>query len=106
MAVVSERVADLFARAAICVLFVLLAVSIGREYAQTGHLTGLLLLVSEALVVLLTVVRRPANRHRSQLGRAHDRDGLDRRRAVHPAHRRRAWCPTWPPRRSPASGCW
>ncbi len=60
MARVSERVADLFARAAISALFVLLAVSIGREYLQTGHLTGLLLLVSEALVVLLTVVRRRA----------------------------------------------
>ena len=60
MAVVSERVSDLFARAAISVLFVLLAVRIGREYSQTGHLTGLLLLVSEALVVLLTVVRRQA----------------------------------------------
>ena len=52
--------ADLFARAAISALFVLLAVSIGREYSQTGHFTGLLLLVSEALVVLLTVLRRPA----------------------------------------------
>ena len=54
MAVVSERMADLFARAAISALFVLLAVNIGREYSQTGHFTGLLLLVSEALVVLLT----------------------------------------------------
>jgi protein-S-isoprenylcysteine O-methyltransferase Ste14 len=60
VAVVSEGMADLFARAAISALFVLLAVSIGREYSQTGHFTGLLLLVSEALVVLLTVLRRPA----------------------------------------------
>jgi protein-S-isoprenylcysteine O-methyltransferase Ste14 len=56
----NERLADLFARAAISALFVLLAVSIGREFLQTGHFTGLLLLVSEALVVLFTVVRRRA----------------------------------------------
>ena len=55
-----ERLADLGARAAISALFVLLAVRIGREFAATGHITGLLLLVSEALVVLLTVVRRRA----------------------------------------------
>ena len=55
-----ERLGDLFARAGISALFVLLAISIGREFAETGHLTGLLLLVSEALVVLLTVVRRRA----------------------------------------------
>jgi protein-S-isoprenylcysteine O-methyltransferase Ste14 len=56
----NEQMADLFARAAISALFVLLAVRIGREFLQTGHLTGLLLLVSEALVVLFTVVRRRA----------------------------------------------
>jgi len=33
---------------------------IGAEFARTGHLTGLLLLVSELLVVALTVIRRPA----------------------------------------------
>jgi protein-S-isoprenylcysteine O-methyltransferase Ste14 len=55
-----ERLADLGARAAISALFVFLAISIGREFVETGHLTGLLLLVSEALVVLLTVVRRRA----------------------------------------------
>ena len=55
-----ERLGDLFARAGISALFVLLAVSIGREFAETGHVTGLLLLMSEALVVLLTVVRRRA----------------------------------------------
>src|SRR5690606_38234917 len=55
-----ERLADLFARAAISCLFVILAVRIGREFLETGHFTGLLLLLSEALVVLLTVVRRRA----------------------------------------------
>lgn len=55
-----ERLADFGARASICALFVFFATQIGGEFARTGHLTGLLLLVSELLVVLLTVVRRPA----------------------------------------------
>lgn len=55
-----ERLADFGARASICGLFVFLATQIGGEFARTGHVTGLLLLVSELLVVLLTVVRRPA----------------------------------------------
>lgn len=59
-AVARERLADFGARASICVLFVFFATQIGGEFARTGHVTGLLLLVSELLVVLLTVVRRPA----------------------------------------------
>jgi hypothetical protein len=55
-----ERLGDLFARATLSALFVVLAVNIGREFFRTGHLTGLLLLVSELLVVVLTVVRRRA----------------------------------------------
>lgn len=55
-----ERLADFGARASICALFVFFAAQIGSEFARTGHVTGLLLLVSELLVVLLTVVRRPA----------------------------------------------
>jgi protein-S-isoprenylcysteine O-methyltransferase Ste14 len=55
-----ERLAELGSRAALSVLFVLLAVRLGREFLQTGHLTGLLLLVSESLVVLFTVLRRRA----------------------------------------------
>ena len=55
-----ERMADFFARASLSALFMLLAVNIGREFMATGHLTGLLLLVSELLVVVLTVVRRRA----------------------------------------------
>lgn len=55
-----ERLAEFGARASICALFVFLATQIGNEFARTGHITGLLLLVSELLVVLLTVVRRPA----------------------------------------------
>src|SRR5580765_1425562 len=55
-----ERASEFVARVFISALFVLLASKIGAEFATTGHLTGLLLLVSELLVVVLTVVRRPA----------------------------------------------
>jgi protein-S-isoprenylcysteine O-methyltransferase Ste14 len=59
-AAMRERAAEFTARAFISGLFVLLATAIGAEFVKTGHLTGLLLLVSELLVVVLTVVRRPA----------------------------------------------
>ena len=59
-AAMRERASEFAARAFISALFVLLASKIGAEFATTGHLTGLLLLVSELLVVVLTVVRRPA----------------------------------------------
>jgi protein-S-isoprenylcysteine O-methyltransferase Ste14 len=55
-----ERLPDLAARAVTVALFTLLAVRIGANFLQTGHLTGLLLLVSELLVVALTVFRRRA----------------------------------------------
>lgn len=48
------------ARAMVGALFALLSVNLLAEFVRTGHITGLLLLVSEALVVVLTVVRRPA----------------------------------------------
>ena len=54
------RLADLVARAAIIVLFSLMAIRFGSDFLTTGHVTGLLLLVSEALVVALTLVRRSA----------------------------------------------
>jgi protein-S-isoprenylcysteine O-methyltransferase Ste14 len=55
-----ERASDFAGRAAISAWFVVFAVQIGAEFLRTGHLTGLLLLVSELLVVVLTVMRRPA----------------------------------------------
>jgi protein-S-isoprenylcysteine O-methyltransferase Ste14 len=55
-----EQAREFGARAFLSGLFVVLAVRIGSEFARTGHVTGLLLLVSELLVVVLTVVRRPA----------------------------------------------
>jgi protein-S-isoprenylcysteine O-methyltransferase Ste14 len=51
---------DLLARAVICVLFTLLSANLLRDFLQTGRVTGLLLLASEFLVVVLTFVRRPA----------------------------------------------
>jgi protein-S-isoprenylcysteine O-methyltransferase Ste14 len=53
-------VRDLIARAAIGVLFVLLSANLLAEFARTHHVTGLMLLISEALVAVLTVFRRRA----------------------------------------------
>jgi protein-S-isoprenylcysteine O-methyltransferase Ste14 len=51
---------DLIARAAIIVLFSMMAYRFGVDFLQTGRVTGLLLLLSETLVVVLTLVRRSA----------------------------------------------
>jgi protein-S-isoprenylcysteine O-methyltransferase Ste14 len=56
----SERGRDFCARACIAVLFTLLSVNLLLHFIRTGHVTGLMLLASEALVVVLTTVRRPA----------------------------------------------
>lgn len=50
---------DLAARATIVSLVTFLAVRLLVDFLETGRLTGLLLLTSEALVVVLTVFRRP-----------------------------------------------
>ena len=50
--------ADSAARLVIIGLFSFMAVRIGANFLETGRLTGLLLLASEALVVVLTVFRR------------------------------------------------
>lgn len=55
-----ERLTDLFARAMVGTLFTMLSVSILTDFMRTGRLTGLLLLASESLVVVLTIVRRRA----------------------------------------------
>ena len=49
---------DLLARAIVIVLFSLMSVNLFADFRRTGHLTGLLLLASESLVVALTIVRR------------------------------------------------
>jgi len=55
-----ERLGDLLARAALGLLFVLLSINLVHDFLQTRRVTGLLLLVGEALVVVLLVFRRPA----------------------------------------------
>lgn len=57
---VSADFADNIARVLIIGLFTLMAVRMGLNYLETGRFTGLLLLFSEALVVVLTLFRRPA----------------------------------------------
>ncbi len=51
---------DLAARACVGALFVLLSWNFVSDFMRTGRMTGLLFLVSEALVVILTIVRRRA----------------------------------------------
>ena len=55
-----DMLKDLLARAAIGALFTLLCVNIFGDFMRTGRFTGLLLLASESLVVVLTIVRRRA----------------------------------------------
>jgi protein-S-isoprenylcysteine O-methyltransferase Ste14 len=54
----SIDVPELIARATIIVAFSFLAMRFAAHFMQTGKVTGLLLLASEALVVVLTVFRR------------------------------------------------
>jgi protein-S-isoprenylcysteine O-methyltransferase Ste14 len=56
----TDRIADIGGRAVIVALFTLLAMRLGNDFAETGRVTGLLLLLSESLVVVLTVFRRSA----------------------------------------------
>jgi len=55
-----ERLSDLVARLVVATLFVLLSINLLGDFQRTRHITGLLLLVSEALVVVLTIFRRRA----------------------------------------------
>jgi protein-S-isoprenylcysteine O-methyltransferase Ste14 len=51
---------DLAARAVVVTLFTLLSINLFAEFTRTGHVTGLLLLAGESLVVILTIARRRA----------------------------------------------
>jgi protein-S-isoprenylcysteine O-methyltransferase Ste14 len=53
-----EKLGDLFARLMIGLLFTMLSVNLFAEFMRTGRVTGLLLLVGESLVVVLTILRR------------------------------------------------
>jgi protein-S-isoprenylcysteine O-methyltransferase Ste14 len=56
----SRDVGELAAKILIVTLFSSMAIRLARDTAATGHATGLLLVASEALVVVLTMLRRPA----------------------------------------------
>jgi protein-S-isoprenylcysteine O-methyltransferase Ste14 len=51
---------ELAAKATIVTLFSTMAMRLATDFARTGHATGLLLVASEALVVVLTMFRRSA----------------------------------------------
>jgi protein-S-isoprenylcysteine O-methyltransferase Ste14 len=68
---IQRDLADSGARILVIALFSFMAISISADFMATGRLTGLLLLASEALVVVLTVFRRaPAAVDRSIRARA------------------------------------
>jgi len=56
----AEVFRDLIARVFVGALFVLLSINLLGDFMRTGRITGLLFLISEALVVVLTVIRRRA----------------------------------------------
>jgi hypothetical protein len=58
-----HRLTDLLARVTIGALSTLLSINILADFLRTGRLTGLLLLSGEVLVVVLTIMRRPADAH-------------------------------------------
>jgi protein-S-isoprenylcysteine O-methyltransferase Ste14 len=57
---VRHELGELASKIVIVTLFSSMAMRLATDTAQTGHVTGLLLLASEALVVALTLVRRPS----------------------------------------------
>ena len=52
--------AELGAKAVVVTLFTMMALRMAADFLATGHVTGLLLVASEALVVILTLFRRSA----------------------------------------------
>lgn len=56
-----ERLSDLAARIVVGVLFITLSMNLLADFMRTHHVTGLLLLISEALVVVFTIFRRRAH---------------------------------------------
>lgn len=55
-----ERLSDVAARLLVATLFALLSINLWADFTKTHHFTGLMLLFSEALVVVLTIFRRRA----------------------------------------------
>jgi protein-S-isoprenylcysteine O-methyltransferase Ste14 len=54
----SSIAADLAGQVVVAGLFSFLSINLVTNFLETGHVTGLLLLTSESLVVLLTILRR------------------------------------------------
>jgi protein-S-isoprenylcysteine O-methyltransferase Ste14 len=64
--VLPEKARDILSRVLVGALFALMSMNLLAEFLRTGHVTGLLLLLSESLVIVLTVFRRRARlTHRS-----------------------------------------
>ncbi len=57
---VQDHLRELVSKIVIVTLFSSMAVRLAADSVHTGHVTGMLLLASEALVVALTIVRRSA----------------------------------------------
>src|SRR2546426_2233994 len=57
-----EIATDLLARATVATLMAFLSYNLLADFMRTGRLTGLLLLVSESMVVVFTITRRRARR--------------------------------------------
>ena len=55
-----QRVGELASKVIIITLFSSMAMRLAEDSARTGHVTGILMLASEAMVVALTLVRRSA----------------------------------------------
>jgi protein-S-isoprenylcysteine O-methyltransferase Ste14 len=53
-------IADFAAKATVVLLFALLSMNLLQDFLRTRHVTGLLLLTSESLVVIITIARRRA----------------------------------------------
>jgi len=60
LALTREKLVDLLVRMLVGTLFLLLSMNLLDDFVRTQRITGLLLLVSESLVVVLTVMRRRA----------------------------------------------
>ena len=56
----ASAVADTLAKLVVVALFSSMAFRLASDWVETGHVTGMLLLASESLVVALTLVRRSA----------------------------------------------
>jgi protein-S-isoprenylcysteine O-methyltransferase Ste14 len=55
-----QGIRDFAVRLAIGALFAMMSANLLGDFLSTGRVTGLLLVVSESLVVILTIMRRPA----------------------------------------------